>query len=373
MDEIFITCAEHLEPLLYDELTALCVQGIRPGYRGVYAEKTIDAVYVVNYLSRLATRVLWPIASFPCQDRQMLYEQARKIPWLNYLNETKTFAIDANVEHPQLRHSLFAAQVVKDAICDCIRHAKGVRPCIDVKKPDVQLHLFIHNKRAVLSLDTSGAPLYKRGWKTKHGEASLPETLAAALLKRAGYHAEHILCDPFCGTGTLLIEAASIASQTPSGSLRKKWGFFHLPEHKPQKWENFTQVFERKKTALIAENFLGADKDLTQLNLCKAHIAKLGYPMILTHKEVYSYQPARKPTLILTDPPFGKRLVSTKKIYEDFGLFLRNQCSDATQIFVLTPDEEIIQPVGLPIIGSHAFFHGGMHMHLYQLKNPLLQ
>src|SRR5689334_20409220 len=136
-DELFITCAEHLEPLLCNELAELRVQGIRSGFRGVYAEKTMDTVYVVNYLSRLATRVLWPLRSFHCQDRDALYREAKKINWLHYLDENKTFAIDANVSHPNIRHSLFAAQIVKDALCDCIRDAKGARPSVDIKQPDL--------------------------------------------------------------------------------------------------------------------------------------------------------------------------------------------------------------------------------------------
>ena len=161
----------------------------------------------------------------PVLTRESFYNEVRKIPWLDYLDETKTFAIDANITHPQIRHSLYGAQLVKDAICDVIREKKGVRPSVDVKNPDVQLNIFIQNKRATLSFDTSGMPLYKRGWKESSGEASLPETLAAAILMRAGYSEREILCDPFCGAGTFLIEAACMATQTPAGYFRKKWGF----------------------------------------------------------------------------------------------------------------------------------------------------
>lgn len=368
-DELFITCGEHLEPLLSQELEELKVQGIRPGFRGVYAEKTMDTVYVVNYLSRLATRVLWPLREFYCQDRDMLYREAKKINWLSFLDENKTFAIDANVSHPSLRHSLFAAQVVKDALCDSVREAKGKRPSVDVKLPDVQFHLFIHNKRAMISLDTSGSPLYKRGWKVKRGEATIPETLAAALLIRAGYTAEHVLCDPFCGTGTILIEAAYIATRTPPGFLRKTWGFLHMPEHVMHKWENFKRVYDEKRIPLVKNKIFGADKDLTELSLCRAHLAKLGFieQIELTHKEVFSYHPSQPPTLIVTDPPFGKRLQASKKIYEDFGLFLR-RTGNAAQIFVLSPNDETIQSAGASILSRFPISHGGMDMFVYELK-----
>jgi putative N6-adenine-specific DNA methylase len=369
-EELFITCAEHLEPLLCAELEELRVQGVRPGFRGVYAEKTMDTVYVVNYLSRLATRVLWPLHAFHCEDRDMLYREAKKIDWLSFLDENKTFAIDANVSHPRLRHSLFAAQVVKDALCDVIREARGARPSVDLQLPNVQLNLFVHNKKAVISLDTSGAPLYKRGWKVKRGEATMPETLAATLLKLAGYQGEELLCDPFCGTGTILIEAAYTATRTPAGFLRKNWGFMHMPEYNAQKWENFKAVFDQKRIPLAKDKIFGADKDLTELSLCRAHLAKLGWieQMEVTHKEVFTYNPPHAPALIVTDPPFGKRLQSGKKVYEDFGVFLRRHCSSETKIFVLAPDEDTIEPAKLSVLSRHPISHGGLEMFLFELK-----
>lgn len=369
MDELFITCAEHLEDLLCAELEELRVQGVRRGFRGAYAEKSMDTVYIVNYLSRLATRVLWPLREFYCEDRDALYREAKKIDWLAILDETKTFAIDANVSHPKLKHSLFAAQVVKDALCDCIREAKGERPSVDIKEPQVQLHLFVHNKRATISLDTSGSPLYKRGWKVKRGEATMPETLAAALLRHAGYREGQKLCDPFCGTGTILIEAAYIATRTPSGFLRKAWGFLHMREHDAKKWENFKRVFDEKRIPLEKGVIFGADKDLTELSLCRAHLAKLGFieQIELAHKEVFSYVPPSTPTLIVTDPPLGKRLQSSSKVYEDFGLFLR-RLGEGPKVFVLSQSEEAVLPAGYAIAARHPISHGGMDMFLFELR-----
>src|ERR1700722_8739454 len=220
---LFITCAQHLEPLLIQELTALGITDLKLGFRGIWAPNTIENIYKINYLSRLATRVLLPLSQFACPDAQALYTEAKKIPWLDYLDETKTIAIDANIHHPQIRHSLYGAQLIKDAICDVVREKKGARPSVDVKNPDIQLNVFIQKNRATLSIDTSGIPLYKRGWKEAATEATLPETLAAAILLRAGYGEREVLCDPFCGSGTFLIEAACMATQTPAGYFRKKW------------------------------------------------------------------------------------------------------------------------------------------------------
>lgn len=367
MNELFITCADHLEPLLCDELRELRVPGVRSSVRGVYAEKSMDTVYTVNYLSRLATRVLWPLVSFPCPDQRALYTHARRIPFLRYMDENTTFAIDANVSsHPLLRHSLYAAQVVKDALCDVIREAKGARPSVDLKHPDIQWHLLIQRQRATISLDTSGIPLYKRGWKTTAQEVSLPETIAAALLRYAGYTPGEVLCDPFCGSGTLLIEAAAMATHTPAGFLRKAWGFLRMPEHNEKKWAQFKQVFDAKRIPVREDAFFGSDKDLSTLSGCRTHCSKFdfGKSIALTHKEVYSYAPAQTPSLILTDPPFGKRLISSSKVYEELGLFLRKH---KARSFILTPDEELLKPIQGRIVKRFPVSYGGLESFLYEI------
>ena len=196
----------------------------------------------------------------------------------------------------------------------------------------------------------------------------MPETLAAALLKHAGYREDQKLCDPFCGTGTILIEAAYIATHTPAGFLRKTWGFMHMREHDANKWENFKRVFDQKRIPLEKGVIFGADKDLSELSLCRAHLAKLGFieQIELAHKEVFSYVPPRTPTLIVTDPPLGKRLQSSNKIYEDFGLFL-GRLEVKPKVFVLAQSAEALQPTGHSIASPHPISHGGMDMFLFEL------
>ena len=239
---LFISCADHLEPLLTEELKTLGLVDLKLGFRGIYAPNTLENIYKINYLSRLATRVLLPLAQFPCPDTDTLYNETKKIPWLDYLDETKTIAIDANINHPQIRHSLYGAQLVKDAICDLIREKKGARSSVDVKNPDLQLNIFIQKNRATLSLDTSGAPLYKRGWKEGNVEAGLPETLAAAILMRANYSQREILCDPFCGSGTFLIEAACMATQTPAVTFERNGDFSICPLLKPPNGKSLNPI-----------------------------------------------------------------------------------------------------------------------------------
>lgn len=230
MKNVFVTCAQGLEKLLCQELEELGISGIKLGFKGVYVQEgTIEDVYHINYCSRIAGRVLVPIKHFRCRDRKVLYQNCAEIDWLSYIPKGKTFAIDANVKNPQLRNSLFAAQVMKDAICDQFREKFGERPNVDTRNPDIQLNLFIQNEEAIVSFDTSGVPLHKRGYRTENVQAPIQESLAAALLRIAGYKGHENFCDPCCGSGTFLIEAAMIATITPPGFLRKNGDLCTFP------------------------------------------------------------------------------------------------------------------------------------------------
>ena len=214
MKNLFVTCSGGLEELLEQELQELGYT-TQPGFRGVYVfNVSMREIYHINYCSRIAVRVLLPLRKFKCYDKKSLYFEVSKVDWTEYIPKDKTFAIDANVKHRNIKNSLFAAQVVKDVICDQFRDKFGYRPSVDLKFPDVQLNLFINQDNAVLSFDTSGEPLYKRGYRQQKSEAPLQETLAAAMLYSIGYSGKEALCDPCCGSGTLLIEAAMVATNT---------------------------------------------------------------------------------------------------------------------------------------------------------------
>jgi len=367
---LFISCADHLEPLLKEELHALGLTDLRMGFRGIYAPSTMQNIFTINYLSRLATRVMLPLTHFSCPDPETLYQEARKIPWLDYLDETKTFAIDANIKHPLIRNSLYGAQLVKDAICDTIREKKGARPSIDTKNPDVQINLFLQNKRATLSFDTSGAPLYKRGWKESSGEAGVPETLAAAILMHAKYSEKEILCDPFCGAGTFLIEAAMIATRTPAGFFRKNWGFTHLPTFNPTQWDAFKAHWDAQRRPIPSQSIIGSDSDATSFRLCKEHLRKTGFEkeVLLLHTPVAKFSPPQSPTLLITDPPFGKRLHAPPQIYQDLGHFLKTKCPAAPWGFLLTSSYHLVKASGCTVLSEWPLQHGGLSVTLYQLK-----
>lgn len=372
MASLFVSCAPGLEPLLIEELTELGITGLTAGYRGVYVDNASWAnIYRINYSSRIASRVLLPITQFRCFDRDSLYRGASGVDWSAYIRGNNSFAIDANVNHPQLRNSLFAAQVVKDAICDQMRKTTGDRPTVEVQAPDVQLNLYIQSNKATLSFDTSGWPLHKRGYRQESVEAPVQESLAAAILRLAKYAGEGILLDPFCGSGTFLVEAALIASNTPPGFLRKQWGFQHHPEHVQNEWLKIRNQIDEKRKTLPAGLLYGMEINKTAVWASKVNLRAAGF-----HQQVEVRQadfrfdaPTVPPQLIVTNPPHGRRLEEVsqlKPLYRALGDFLKKSCAKPSRAFVLIGDLELTKEIGLAAKRRHVLNNGGIDSRLLE-------
>lgn len=370
--DLFVTCAQCLEPILVQELNMLGFQDTDPGFRGVFVKNVdFDAVYRINYLSRLAGRVLMPLASFRCYEAKSLYGGIIKVDWLHYLKKGMTFAIDANVSHPRLRNSLFAAQVAKDAICDQIRNRTGDRPNVDVKDPDVQLNLYIHDEWAIMSLDTSGKPLNKRGYRLETVEAPIQETLAAALLFLAKYQGNEIVCDPCCGSGTLLIEAALMASHTPPGYLRKEWGFTHLPEFSQAAWLKVKGEADAQRIQLPKQYFFGADINKQAVHAAKVNLRAAGFYQVvdLVQCDFRDYEPPILPNFVITNPPHGRRLDDVdylRGLYRDLGDFLKRKTAKPAKGFIFTGSMELTKEVGLAANRRYVLDNSGVDSRLLE-------
>ncbi len=366
MQELFVTCSTGMEGLLQEELGELGFQKTHAGFRGVHVEEADpDALYRINYCSRIAGRVLLPMKKFRCFHAKALYQEIMAIDWIPYIAQGKTFAIDANVTHKQLRNSLFAAQVVKDAICDQFRTKTGRRPSVNPKNPDVQLNLFIHEPWATISFDTSGTPLYKRGYRQDVVEAPMQETLAAALLRIAGYRKEAILCDPCCGSGTLLIEAALIASQTPPGYLRQKWGFMDLPEFSTSVWDKVKAEADAKRQTLSAGHYFGCDINKNAVRICKGNLRVAGFHQAVevVASDFRDYTPPVLPNWIIANPPHGRRLEdeeSLKGLYRALGEFMKQKSAKPAKGFVFTGSMELAKEVGLAPTRRHVVDNSGI-------------
>ena len=235
MSHYFASCPKGLEYLLRDELVALGASDVREALAGVHFSGTLETAYRACLWSRLASRMLLPLAEFDAADDDALYAGVQAIDWCQHLASHATLAVDADTAMSKLTHSQYLGQRVKDAVVDQFRQRDGSRPGVDTDEPDVRINVRLRRDRATLSLDLSGTPLHRRGWREMQGEAPLKENLAAAMLLRAGWpqiYAEGgALLDPMCGSGTLLIEGALMAADVAPGLRREYFGFLGWQQH----------------------------------------------------------------------------------------------------------------------------------------------
>lgn len=369
---LFITCSGGIEPLLIEELAELGFPNASEGYRGVYVQwNDIRDIYHLNYCSRLGGRILLPLTRFRCYDQKALYKGADSIDWSQFIQGNKSIAIDSNVSHNLLRNSLFAAQVVKDAICDQLRAKTGKRPQVDTKSPDIQLNLFIHDLLAIISFDTSGMPLHKRGYRQESVEAPLQETMAAAILRCAKYEGGEILYDPCCGSGTILTEAALIATKTPPGYLRKDWGFRYLPDFSQQEWLGVKVEADQLRKPEPAGKFFGTDVNKNAIRICKTNLRAAGMQKFVDvqHTDFRDYTPMIAPNFVVTNPPHGLRLDDgerLKPLYRALGDFMKRATAKPSRGFIFTGNLELAKEVGLAAKRRYVFDNSGIDSRLLE-------
>ena len=228
----FATCAPGVEPVLHAEVRALKLAKSECQVGGVRFEGEVADGWRANLWLRTAVRVLQRVARFPALDGDALYDGVAGVEWSRFVTPAGTLVVDAQARASALDHTQFIAQRVKDAVVDQLRARSGQRPSVDKDDPDLRIHLHLYRDRATLSVDTSGASLHKRGWRRYQGPAPLSETLAAAIVLLSGWDRRAPLLDPFCGSGTILVEAASLAAGLAPGRFRR-FGFERWPNHDP--------------------------------------------------------------------------------------------------------------------------------------------
>jgi len=283
MSRWFATCPKGMEYLLRDELAALGAQDAHEALAGVHFEGPLETAYRACLWSRLASRILLPLAEFDATTDDALYAGVQAIDWSQHLAAHATLAVDAHTALSKLTHSQFIAQRVKDAVVDQFRQQGGTRPGVDTEEPDVRLNLRLKRDRATLSLDLAGSPLHRRGWRELQGEAPLKENLAAAMLLRARwpeiYAAGGALLDPMCGSGTLLIEGALMAADVAPGWRRDYYGFLGWQQHDLALWRGLLdEARQRAETGLtqLRPCFFGSDADPRMVQTAKRNAQEAG-------------------------------------------------------------------------------------------------
>ena len=318
MTEFFATAPRGLEDLLATELNSIGLADVRPTRGGVSFTGELDSAYRACLWSRIANRVLLPLASFTAEDDHGLYDGASAIDWQKHMAPDCSLAVDFTGIKALISHSRFASQRVKDAIVDQIRESTGERPSVDIKTPDIRINVHMVRDQVTIALDFSGDSLHRREYRIGGNVAPLKENLAAAMLMRAEWPALAAagggMVDPMCGSGTILIEAAWLASDTAPGLLRTRFGFLNWPGHDDETWKALVdEALERQERGL--ENLppiIGFDRDPEAVELAKANIRRAGLARYIK-VSACDLADARPPEglvrgLFATNPPYGERL-----------------------------------------------------------------
>ena len=383
MSAYFATCPKGLEYLLRDELAALGAEDVREALAGVYFSGPLEIAYRACLWSRLASRVLLPLAEFDAVDGDALYAGVEAIDWSKHLAAHGTLAVEAVTAQSKLTHSQFVALRVKDAVVDQFRQRDGSRPDVDTEEPDVRIHLRLRRDRATLSIDLAGAPLHRRGWRELQGDAPLKENLAAAMLVRAGWPAMYAqggaLLDPMCGSGTLLIEGALMAADVAPGLRREYFGFLGWLGHDIALWRGLLEEAQgRAETGLRALRpcFFGSDADPRMVQTAKRNAQEAGVSGFLTldrHDALHvAPPPGFELGLVITNPPYGERLGerdAMPKLYRALGEALKQRFA-GWHAAVLAGDAELGHAIPLRASKKYALYNGALEtvLLLFELR-----
>ncbi len=354
--------------MLAGELSKLgaCKAAAVPG--GVTFSGDWRACYRANLWSRLASRVLWKVAEFSYDCEDDVYAAARRVDWPALFAVERTLRVNVTAQRSPLKSLEFITLRIKDAVCDRYRDALGRRPSIERARPDVRVHAFLEQQRGALYLDTSGEPLFKRGWRGETVEAPLRENLAAGLVMLAGWTPGEPLLDPMCGGGTLLIEAAAMARGRAPGAKRG-FGFEKLRSFDPALWNGI-----RAETAQAAQDLrlYGSDTDPVALTAARRNLAAAGVERWVTLEQCDVLQRAAPASsgVMIANPPYGERIGESEQLaafYPRLGDSLKQRFA-GWRCFFFTADRRLEKMIRLAPSRRTPLYNGPIECRLYQFE-----
>ena len=348
--QYFAQVAESIKEIAIKELKELGAYDLKPVFRGVWFKASKKDFYRINYFSRLTSRILAPLVTFECHDKDDLYKAAKKIRWEEFLTLKNTFSITANVSESQITHSNFAGLRIKDAIADYFRDRTNKRPNVDAKDPYIIINLHIHKNKATLGIDASGGPLHKRGYREESVSAPMQETVAASIIRLSEWDGKMPLYDPMCGSGTLLCEALMKYCKIPAQVFRTWFGFERLPDFDANLWEQIQKESRNNFKELKKDMIAGSDVSEHSVNAAKTNIMGLhfGSEITIEQKDFQDIE-SMENTVIVTNPPYGIRMgkgTNLNEFYQNFGFFLKNRCKKSIA-FVYFGEPRYIKKVPL--------------------------
>lgn len=369
--KIIIKTSFGLEQALESELKQFDISNIEIGNRAISFNGNKTDLYRLNLWLRTANRILVPIATFRINSDNDLYEKVKKIDWNSYFDVKQTFAIDSTVFSPIFNHTKYAAFKTKDAIVDLFREKYGIRPSVNTENPDIRINLHIDaENNCTISLDSSGDPLFKRGYRDSRSIAPIKEDLAAGLILLSDWDKKSTFIDLFCGSGTILIEAAMIAKNIPPNIKREKFGFMNWKDYDQKLFHQLKK--EASELEIPLENkIIGVEISGRVLGMARANIASANLLNVieLHKKDFREFSAPKDKGVILSNPPYGERITDDiNELYQDFGDTLKQKYAGYSAWFI-SSNMEALKKVGLKPTKKIKLFNGNLECRLmnYQM------
>ena len=371
MERFFATCPRGLEPVLAAELRQLQAEKIRPVGGGVAFSGDFLLCYRANLESRIASRVLWQLATDDYRNEDDIYRTAFALPWTDWFEPARTIRVDVSATKSPLTSVNFVTLKIKDAVCDKIRRLSGRRPSVNTREPDIPIQGHLTDRDLTLYLDTTGEPLFKRGMREATGEAPLRENLAAGILRLAGWVPGTPLLDPMCGSGTILLEAAHMAIDIAPG-LGRHFTFEKFKNFDGGRWRELRQRSMSGQKPKISQAIYGSDLSSDVLKAARANLMAAGLEKIVSLKRanvLEIFAPAKE-GIIVTNPPYGVRLGEQQTLaefYPKLGDVLKKRFS-GWRAYLLSADMRLPKLIRLAASKRTPLFNGALECRLFEYK-----
>lgn len=367
----FAPCPRGLEAVLADELTDLGAADVKPTAGGVAFHGPLALCYRVNLQSRIASRILLRIAEGSYRDEHDVYDAANAIRWQDWFTPQQRIKVKVSAHHCPLKSLDFVTLRVKDAVCDRFQFARGKRPTVDTHAPDILIAVYLDASTCTFYLDTSGEPLFKRGWRKSAGEAPIRENLAAGILRLSKWTADTVLYDPMCGSGTFVIEAALMARRVAPG-IGRHFAFEKLLSFDAQRLNDLRTELKAMEIPIKPGLIHAADDNAHAMTSIKANltIAGSGDAVTLQQGDVLQLPAPAESGLLVTNPPYGHRMgeaESLRTFYPQFGDHLKKHfCGWTVQIF--TADLKLPGQLRLAPSRRVPLFNGAIECRLFEFR-----
>lgn len=347
----FATVARGLEEIAAKELESLGAKAVKPDFAGVHFHGNKELLYRVNLWSRIIFRILVPIEEIKSCNATQLYQNVYKIDWSKYLQNHQTFLVNCTGNNKNLNHTHFTALKIKNAIVDQQTRQFNTRSNIDIKSPDIIINAHINDNHCLLSLDSSGRSLHRRGYRSAMGLAPLKETLAAALLDMANWDGNIPFLDPMCGSGVLPIEAALKGLNIAPGLYRNKFSFQNWLDFDSTIYSKIVEEAKNKQLTRLKAPIFGKDQDLDVIGQASSNITACGLDkdIKLNQVQLEKIEAPADRGIIICNPPYGKRIGSSEQLatlYKLLGDVLKQRFK-GWNAYILTANKELSQQIGL--------------------------